>query len=420
MNIPQFIKDIPGLRYLKNKASGLRQHIYWWLNHIKQKRLASRIAREANADERTIKVAFILYELPFWKNEALFKAMQEDSHFTPAFWISDPFYVADEEIRKDIRNQCNEYVQKNNFLHFDDLSLEELRETFSPDFIFVFQPYSSSIPFEIKELKKELPCFIPYCYSNSEGAWLYGDRKIRYFYRYYLESSYIQGEARKYMKNKARNTRVSGLPMATWLLNTRIKRDNNDRKCIIWAPHWTVGLNENRTLNLSTFLIIGEAMLDIVKKYKDRIDFVFKPHPKLKRELYTTPGWGKERSDDYYRAWQEGENTRIEDGSYTELFAQSDAMIHDCGSFILEYLLMDKPCMYMMRPETLSQFNRSTKEALNCYEKGSTPEDIEKFIQSVLAGNDPMSAKRQAFIHSYLLPNNQSPVQNIIEDLLNP
>ena len=394
-------------------------HVYWWLNHIKQKRLASRIARAANAKERTIKVAFMLCELPFWKNEALFKAMQEDSRFSPAFWILDPFYVADEEIRKDIRNQCDEYVKKNIFLHFDDLSLEELRETFSPDFIFVFQPYSRSIPFEIKELKKELPCFIPYGYSNLSTGLAYGDRKIRFFYRYYVESAYIQEEARKYMKNKARNTRVTGLPMATWLLNARSKRNDN-RKCIMWAPHWTVGHDDSRALNISTFLTIADAMLNIVKSYKEQVSFIFKPHPRLKRELYATPGWGKARTDAYYRTWQEGENTRIEDGNYTELFAQSDAMIHDCGSFILEYLLMNKPCMYMLRAGAHSPFNQSTQQALECYQKGSTAEDIEHFVHDVLEGKDPLSETRHKFIHSYLLPNNQSPVQNIIEDLLNP
>ena len=419
MKIIQLLKKIPFLCRLKNRLVQKRTDIHRRLSTQKYPRLAKQIARAAHAGERTAKVAFILYELPFWKNEALFKAMQADARFTPAFWILEPFYITNKELRRERLDQCLEYAQKNNFQHYDNLTLEELRKTFAPDFIFTVQPYAHNFPFKIQELKKELPCFIPYCYSNSDGPMLYHDRKIRYFYRYYLESDYIQQEARKYMANKARNTRVTGLPMATWLMNTHIERSDT-RPCIIWAPHWTVGYDEKRALNLSTFLTIGDAMLDITRKHKDQLTFAFKPHPRLKRELYITPGWGKERTDAYYRAWQEGENTCLEDGSYTDLFAQSDAMIHDSGSFILEYLLMNKPCMYMMRPETMSPFNCSTREALECYEKGSTPEDIEKFIQSVLAGNDPMSAKRQAFIHSYLLPNNQSPVQNIIEDLLNP
>lgn len=419
MNVIHILKKVPIPRFLKPHAKAICENIYEHLNNIKQHRLATKVARAAHAGERTAKVAFVMYELAFWKNEALFKAMQADARFTPAFWILAPSYIRNEELRKERLNQCLEYAKKNNFQHYDNLTLEELRKTFAPDFIFTVQPYAHNFPFKIQELKKELPCYIPYGYSNMSTGLAYKDKKIRYFYRYYVESAYIQGEARKYMANKARNTRVTGLPMATWLMNTHIERSDT-RPCIIWAPHWTVGYDNGRALNLSTFLTIGDAMLDITRKHKDQLTFAFKPHPRLKRELYITPGWGKERTDAYYRTWREGENTRIEDGDYTTLFAQSDAMIHDCGSFILEYLLMDKPCMYMQRQDAQPQWNRSTRQALECYQKGQTVDDIDQFVQDVIAGKDPLAKKRHEFIHSYLLPNNQSPVQNIIEDLLNP
>lgn len=419
MKIIQLLKKIPFLCRLKNRLVQKRTDIHRRLSTQKYPRLAKQIARAAHAGERTAKVAFILYELPFWKNEALFKAMQADARFTPAFWILEPFYITNKELRRERLDQCLEYAQKNNFQHYDNLTLEELRKSFSPDFIFAVQPYAHNIPFEIYDLKKELPCFIPYGYSNMSTGLAYEDKKIRYFYRYYVESAYIQGEARKYMANKARNTRVTGLPMATWLMNTHIERSDT-RPCIIWAPHWTVGYDNGRALNVSTFLTIADAMLNIANAYKEQIIFIFKPHPRLKRELYTISVWGKERTDHYYRTWREGENTRIEDGDYTTLFAQSDAMIHDCGSFILEYLLMDKPCMYMQRQDAQPQFNRSTRQALECYQKGQTVDDIDQFVQDVIAGKDPLAKKRHEFIHSYLLPNNQSPVQNIIEDLLNP
>lgn len=419
MYIISLLRKIPFLRRLKDKLKAQKKDILGWLSSKKHPRLAKRIARAANAKERPIKVAFIMYELAFWKNEALYTAMQADERFTPAFWLLNPFYIADETIRHDVRNQCIDYIQKNNFPYYDNLTLEELRIAFAPDYIFAVQPYAHNIPFEIYNLRNELPCFIPYGYSNMHTGLVYNDKKIRYFFRYYVESEYIQNEARKYMANKARNTRVTGLPMATWLLNAKSRRNDN-RKCIIWAPHWTIGQDNTRALNISTFLTIADEMLNIVNTYKEQISFVFKPHPRLKRELYTTDNWGAERTDAYYRSWQDGENTRLEDGDYTALFAESDAMIHDCGSFILEYLLMNKPCMYMLRAGAHTPFNQSTQQALECYQKGTTPQDIENFIQDVLAGNDSMTEKREAFIHSYLLPNNQSPVQNIISDLLNP
>lgn len=207
--------------------------------------------------------------------------------------------------------------------------------------------------------------------------------------------------------------------MSEWLINYRINHTNR-KKCIIWAPHWTIDCPLNGLFTTANFLRIANDMLALTQKYKDEVFFIFKPHPLLKRQLYNNIQWGKERANSYYRAWSERVNTSLEEGNYADVFARSDAMIHDSGSFILEYLLMDKPCMYIQLPGSQTRFNQSTQQALECYQKGSTTEDIEHFIQDILEGKDQLSETRHKFIHSYLLPNNQSPVQNIIEDLLNP
>ena len=129
MKIRHLLESNP---FLKKHVKAHLLSVYGWLNSIKQKRLSRQIANAAKTKKRPIKVAFLLYELPFWKNEALFKAMQEDERFTPAFWILNPPYIADATIRNAVRKQCDEYVNKNNFLHYDDLTLVELRKSFSP------------------------------------------------------------------------------------------------------------------------------------------------------------------------------------------------------------------------------------------------------------------------------------------------
>lgn len=375
--------------------------------------------RKAKKNNQPLKVAFMMVDTPYWKNEPLFKAMMEDERFLPTFWILDYPYASSEEIRAEMKAKCITYAQKNNFPYFVDLSLPELRKAFKPHYLFVVFPYDDHIPFETNELKYELPCYIPYCYSIMCLPQAYNGKKIRYFHRFYLESDYIQKEVRKYMLNKAHNTRVTGLPMSEWLINYKVNRIDR-KKRIIWAPHWTVDYNPNRAYTISNFLRIANDMVTLTKKYKNEIFFIFKPHPLLKRQLSSNKQWGKEKTDNYYRAWSEGTNTSLEEGNYEDVFARSDAMIHDSGSFILEYLLMDKPCMYVQLPGNQTKFYRSTQQALECYQKGSTAQDIENFIKDVLEGKDPLSETRHKFIHSYLLPNNQSPVQNIIKDLLNP
>lgn len=398
---------------------GIARGVYLWWHSFRLRRLAKSIIKSARDEKRPIRVAFMLYDLPFWKSEALFKAMLEDEKFAPVFWVTDAPLIQNKDIQLSIRKSCDDYVRKNNFPFYEDVSWNDLKKQFSPDFVFVAHPYDYLIPFSVKDLRDVLVCYIPYGYSNMAEPRVYAGNKIKYFYRYYLESAYIQQEARKYMKNNADNTRVSGLPMADWIKGSTESRET-DRKCIIWAPHWTIRNHTGGVLDVSTFLTVADDMLKIARKYESKITMVFKPHPLLKRKLYADVEWGQERTEAYFKAWEEGVNTSMEEGNYADLFARSDAMIHDSGSFIQEYLLTNKPCLYMVRSDGSAMFNKSTKQALDCYQKGYNAVDVDNFVQSVLNGEDPLADKREAFLKSYLLPKGQSPVKNIIQDLLNP
>ncbi len=393
--------------------------VYLRFYAFRLRKIAKRKVSESQKGNKPLRVAFMLYDLPFWKNEPLFESMLADERFLPAFWILHyPFAKSDED-RQVLRERCLEYVRRKSYLYFEDCSLAELRTQFAPDYVFVVHPYDNHIPFDISELKTELPCFIPYGYSNMDTPRVYNGKKLRRFYRYYVESSYIQNVARRYMFTRACNTRNTGLPMADWLMAAKpVKTDV--RKCVIWASHWTIKNDCGGALGVSSFLHVAEKMVELVHKFRHQVIFVFKPHPLLKRELYETEGWGKERTDSYFSFWSNGENTRLAEGEYVELFAQSDAMIHDCGSFIQEYLLMNKPCMYIEKPGAKHLFNSTTLQALECYQKGSCIEEIDHFVQGVLNGQDPLADKRESFLNSYLRPNGGFASKNIISDLLNP
>lgn len=76
----------------------------------------------------------------------------------------------------------------------------------------------------------------------------------------------------------------------------------------------------------------------------------------------------------------------MELGEYIELFATSDAIIHDCGSFIDEYLLVEKPCgyLYFNGENQLKAINSYGKELLKKYNILSSEKDIENFIENII------------------------------------
>ena len=102
------------------------------------------------------------------------------------------------------------------------------------------------------------------------------------------------------------------------------------------------------------------------------------------RALCEHPDWGNDSTLKYYALWENMNNTQLEEGDYIDLFMQSDAVIHDSGSFILEYLIANKPCMYLQKEAWNPHFNEMNREALKCYTLGRCQEDIEKFIMDVV------------------------------------
>lgn len=365
----------------------------------------------------------MLYELPFWKNELLFKSMLQNERIDPCLWICSPNRAMTTTEQQHIKLLCIEYAQKNNFPYIENMGLVELRHTFSPDYIFVVHPYDYLIPFNIKDIKNELVCFIPYGYSNLDTVATFNNLKSQFFHRFYVESPYIASVAKKYMLNKGKNIFISGLPFGELLASPSTGKrvwKGHDKKRLIWAPHWTAIKETTPILVTSTFCDIAKTMQELAEKYKDNIQIAFKPHPLLKHILYSKENWGKEKTDAYYQYWESNSYTQLEEGEYVELFKQSDAMIHDCGSFILEYLLVNKPCLYMQRADAKAQFNQSTLNALDCYQIGVNKYDIESFFLDILKGRDRKAKIRDEFINSYLIPKGTSPVKKIISDLLNP
>ena len=209
------------------------------------------------------------------------------------------------------------------------------------------------------------------------------------------------------MTNHGVNCFVTGLPF-TDLFFQPISFFPNPWKCqkknlkkIIWAPHHSI--LKDSPIFYSTFLKYYENMLSLAEKYKNDIQIAFKPHPLLLTKLYHI--WGKEKTDHYYSQWENGENTQVVLGDYVPLFLYSDAMIHDCASFTIEYHYTKKPVMYLIKDEHhADDLNEFGKMAFDLHYKGRCVEDVENFIKDVIAGRDEKEKDREIFYQDYLLP----------------
>ena len=115
------------------------------------------------------------------------------------------------------------------------------------------------------------------------------------------------------------------------------------------------------------------------------------------------------------------ENTQVETGEFVDLFKTSDAMIHDSGSFSVEYLFVNKPVAFV---KTDMAFNKAGytnigSAALDQHYIVHNEQEVTAFIDDVvLGGNDPMSSQRTEFCNTVLRPDvTDSPSQFIVNDI---
>ena len=157
------------------------------------------------------------------------------------------------------------------------------------------------------------------------------------FWKVILETDLNMEEYSKFGQCKGTNALVVGYSKMDKMAEIFNNKKENLRKKIIIAPHHSVKGGANEILNLSNFTRLSDLFLKLPDMYP-QIDFIFRPHPVLFKVLSRENMWGKEKVEKYLKQMLSHTNVVYStEGNYLETFAQSDGIIQDCGSFLVEY-----------------------------------------------------------------------------------
>ncbi len=367
--------------------------------------------------QRTIKVVFALFNLGAWKTEPLYTLMLDHPRF-------EPYILIGRSKQEDDTENLKRYLIEKGYNYIEtDFTKHTIWNHIYPDIVFFQKQYSPTFPDTRTLLKyyKTLFCHVPYAFRSSLEPWSIGCNSLKNSWQLYYENTILAKQYGDLINPRRPNSYATGLPMMNELLINpaevpdQWKKHKLGKKRIIYAPHHSIFHDPWKS---ATFLELGEQILKLAEKYSDRVQWAFKPHPLLRNSLEQV--WEKERVDAYYRRWAEVEWSQYETGKYLGLFMHSDAMIHDCGSFIMEYLYTGNPVLYLMNDSSFSEtWNNSYQKALSLHYQTDHIEGVEKFINDILAGDDTMLDKRKDFKRNYLTPPGpQSAAQNIIDCIL--
>ena len=362
-----------------------------------------------------ISVEFLINSLSAWKTEKLYEAMAAHPRFRPSISIPPSLDEAD-------TRALRQYLTAKGY-KFRDMAAGDKINT---DIAFYQKPYAIFTErggYAYWRNADTLTCYIDYAFHTTETKWGLNLPFLNEAWMVFYENQTCVDGAAKIMDNGARNSVVTGLPVQDELMAGAEgeadpwKPQPTVKKRVIYAPHHSI--EDDGGLNFSTFMEMGEDMLKIAERHADTIQFAFKPHPLLRPKL--EKAWGRERTDEYYSKWAELPNCQIEEGKYNALFIKSDALIHDCSSFIVEYHYTRKPALYLVKEgrhgEALSAFGR---QAYDLHYKARTADDVEKFLEEVVArGSDPMRTERERFYADQLTPPGaRTACENIISAIL--
>lgn len=403
-------------------------------SHLKRKTKQARnthkksIARLQQKDRCT--VAFFLQNSAIWKYDTLYRLLEQSEHYKPIIVIV-PYNVHLIYDRKECLNVMKETVNFARQSGYDYISAYDfehekwldVKKIVKPDIVFFTKPYKDTLPqYHIYNFKEQLTLYVPYginCMNLFKNN--YGLSFHNLLWKLLVETEFQKQYAEQYQLCKGDNVEVVGAitieklmsqdyhPVDVW------KPQSTPKKRIIWAPHHTV----DYLFNFSNFLEYADFMLELADRYKEQVQFAFKPHPVLKFKLLNI--WGKEKTESYYQKWADLENGQIAEGEYLDLFATSDAMIHDSGSFTVEYLYTKKPVLFQVKhDEVEKQWNSFGQKCFACHYHSRSQAEVVEFIeQVVLDGNDSLKEQREQLYTNYLYPKDGIMPSQKIFNLLN-
>ena len=286
------------------------------------------------------------------------------------------------------------------------------------DVIYLANPYDFMVDklhgVSYLSTKNVLPIYMSYgCMPDNYGCKITMSLKeISLFWKVFADNKMTYKDYCRYELAKGKNVVLSGYAKMDSL--AKFKENSRAKKRIIIAPHHTIN---NPALPLSNFLEYQRFYLELPKLFP-QIEFVFRPHPLLFINMVNEGFWNATQVNEYIKKVKDNGMIYSVGGDYFDIFVNSDAMIHDCSSFVVEYLFTTKPCCFMAKKNYKKIFSSLGKSCLKNYYLAFNTQQIIEFIQNVVIDEkDKLKQKRELYATKCLAVNYPNVSKRILEEI---
>lgn len=311
--------------------------------------------------------------------------IQNQEHVT-LYIVKDNLSVSNESItifEKEFPEICCKFEEK---------SLKDIK----PSIVFYTRPYENYLPKELKfknVLKYSKIAYIPYYFSLEKeyGLNVHAYKQINYYFADCKDDfEYFNDLCKKNISLGIQKAFYLGYPVLDNLFT--VKGDNyfkNENALkVIWTPRWTFDKN----LGGSNFL---RYYKEIFSKFvnNNEYSFIFRPHPMLFSNIRNNSILSNEEVDDIILKLKLSSNSYYDVRSeYIDTFQNSDILITDNSSIVVEYFLTGKPIIYCYNESNVI-FNDTMNTILDCNYVANNFEEIEMYLE-LLKEKDIKKEKR--------------------------
>ncbi|MCX2717881.1 CDP-glycerol glycerophosphotransferase family protein [Helicobacter sp. MIT 21-1697] len=396
-----------------------------------RKKIESKV--QVISQKSIIKVAFLQMYIAECQNFSLFEKFLKDNRFEPYFIVNPDIARSEENFITQYKKTYEELANKYSgggaervLNGYDFASKTFIDYTQEFDLMTTANPYDEMAHqfFKIAYwTQKCIPIFyISYFYL---GRCLVSIDNLKletsnYIWKFFAENEEVIKLAQKYQIIKGANLVLSGYPKMDSLahhLKQAQEPAPTKKLRIIIAPHHSIYEAQSA---VGSFLKYYEILYRLMAK-NTNIDFIFRPHPLLFAQLAKEDFWGEAKTQSYFDKICALNNvTYSTQGDYMEVFANSDALIHDCGSFMAEWLYTHKPCAFLYRDNLNTQvcWTEFGRKCVNAHYAIHNAQDLDNFIESLCKEQDSLKEQRMAFAQNEVMINYPNATQKIYEHLV--
>lgn len=362
----------------------------WFVKYVLSHRMKKKLKRINK--HKKIRVGFLVSEQSKWGYASVYDAFAKSENYEPVILITK---LSLEHLGRKTyyKTGADCYTYFKNMGYNVELAYDEENHKYIPlnklniDIVFYQQPWElddSQHPINVS--KYAITGYVSYGFELVADKILYMDSFHRWLDFFFTPSQ----QTSDYLTSIApdvSNIYISGYPKVDAYFDAIHKKLK--KPVVIYAPHHSF---EKNSLNMATFQFNGREILHLAQSTADKIDWVFKPHPRFKHAVVINNIMTQDEIEQYYNAWQK--IGKIEEGGdYINMFVNSSAMITDCCSFLAEYLPSKHPVLHLINPQGL--YNDVAKSFINTYYQIYNTQELQnEFNRVIIRGDDYKKSER--------------------------